>query len=65
MKKKFMWEKIKKQKVYIFIGLNLKGYEDIIGIYILEVEITGYWIGEISNIKSRGVEEIFMILKNG
>ena len=54
-------EEIKKQKIYIFIGLNLKGYKDIIGIYTPEVETTGYWIGEISNMKSRGVEEIFMI----
>ena len=54
-------DEIKKQKIYIFIGLNLKGYKDIIGIYTPEVETTGYWIGEISNMKSRGVEEIFMI----
>jgi len=54
-------EEIKKQKIYIFIGLNLKGYKDIIGIYTPEVETTGYWIREISNMKARGVEEIFMI----
>ena len=54
-------EEIKKQKIYIFIGLNLKGYKDIIGIYTPEVETTGYWIQEIANIKNRGVEEIFMI----
>ena len=54
-------DEIKKQKIYIFIGLNLKGYKDIIGIYTPEVETTGYWIGEISNMKARGVEEIFMI----
>ena len=54
-------DEIKKQKIYIFIGLNLKGYKDIIGIYTPEVETTGYWIGEISNMKARGIEEIFMI----
>ena len=54
-------EEVKKQKIYIFIGLNLKGYKDIIGIYTPEEETTGYWIKEISNIKARGVEEIFMI----
>ena len=52
---------IKKQKIYVFIGLNLKGYKDIIGIYTPEVETTGYWIQEIASIKNRGVEEIFMI----
>ena len=54
-------EEIKKQKIYILIGLNLKGYKEIIGIYTPEVETTGYWSNEIMNIKSRGVEDIFMI----
>jgi transposase-like protein len=28
---------IKKQKIYIFIGLNLKGYKDIMGVYTLSI----------------------------
>lgn len=54
-------EEIKKQKIYIFIGLNLKGYKEIIGVYTPEEETTGYWIREINGIKHRGVEELFMI----
>lgn len=52
---------IKKQKIYIFIGLNLKGNKDIIGIYTPEEETTGYWIQEIANLKARGIQDIFMI----
>ena len=54
-------EEIKKQKIYIFIGLNLKGYKEIIGVYVPEEETTGYWMRAISNLKRRGIEEIFMI----
>ena len=54
-------DEIKKQKIYIFIGLNLKGYKDIIGVYTPEEETTGYWIQEIANFKVRGIEDIFMI----
>ena len=54
-------EEIKKQKIYIFIGINIKGYKDIIGVFIPEEETTGYWMREISNIKERGIEELFMI----
>lgn len=54
-------EKIKKQKIYIFIGINLKGYKDIMGVFIPEEETTGYWMREITSIKERGVEELFMI----
>ena len=53
-------DEIKKQKIYIFIGLNLKGYKEIIGVYTPVEETTGYWIREISNMKTRGIEEIFM-----
>ena len=53
-------EEIQKQKVYVFIGLNLKGYKEILGVYTPEEETTGYWMREISNLKTRGIEEIFM-----
>ena len=54
-------ERIKKQKIYIFIGINLKGYKEIIGLFIPEEETTGYWMREITSIKERGVEELFMV----
>lgn len=54
-------EKIKKQKIYIFIGLNLKGYKNIIGVYIPEDETTAFWMKIFSNIKERGIEDIFMV----
>lgn len=54
-------DKIKKQKVYIFIGLNLKGYKNIIGVFIPEEETTGFWLKVFSNIKERGLDDIFMV----
>lgn len=54
-------EQIKKQKMYIFIGLNLKGYKEIIGLYTPEEENTSYWLRSFSDLKKRGIEEIFMV----
>lgn len=54
-------DEIKKQKIYIFIGLNLKGYKDIVGVYVPEEETTGYWMREISGLKARGIGDIFMV----
>ena len=54
-------EEIKKQKIYIFIGLNLKGYKEILGVYTPEEETTGYWMREISDLKLRGIKELFMV----
>lgn len=54
-------EEIKKQKIYIFIGLNLKGYKEIISVIIPEEETSGFWMKEIMDLKQRGLDEIFMI----
>lgn len=54
-------DQIRKQKIYILIGLNLKGYKEIIGVYLPEEETTSFWLQAFSNIKERGVENIFMI----
>ena len=54
-------DEIKKQKIYIFVGLNLKGYKEILGLYTPEDETTGYWMKEITSLKSRGVESLFMV----
>ena len=54
-------EKIRKQKIYIFIGLNLKGYKEIIGVYYPEEETTSYWSKEINELRTRGIKDIFMI----
>ena len=53
-------EEVKKQKIYIFIGLNLKGYKDIIGIYTPEEETTGYWINVKVNIKMLFLDSLIM-----
>ena len=54
-------EDIKKQKIYIFIGLNLSGYKEIIGVYLPVEETTSYWLQAFSNLKERGIDNIFMI----
>lgn len=54
-------EQVRKQKVYIFIGLNLRGYKEFIGVYLPEEESTSYWLQAFSNLKERGIENIFMI----
>lgn len=54
-------EEIRKQKVYIFIGINLKGRKEVIGLYTPEEETTGYWMREINVLKERGIEELFTV----
>lgn len=54
-------EEIIKQKIYIMIGVNLKGYKEIISVDIPYEETTGYWIRELTGLRERGIEEVFMV----
>lgn len=51
----------KKQNIYILMGLNLRGYKKIIDVIVPIEDTTGFWYTKISELKSRGVEELFMV----
>ncbi|MDO4962527.1 MAG: transposase [bacterium] len=51
----------KKQDVYMIMGINLKGYKRIIDIIVLEEETTSFWFNKMSELKSRGINELFMV----
>lgn len=51
----------KKQDIYIFMGINLRGYKKIIDIIVPEEETTSYWYKKIGEFKVRGIEELFMV----
>ena len=51
----------KKQDVYIFLGLNLRGYKKFIDVVVPTENTTGYWYNKISEFKSKGIEEFFMV----
>lgn len=51
----------KKQDIYIFMGINLRGYKKIIDVIVPEEETTSYWYKKINEFKTRGIEELFMV----
>lgn len=51
----------KKQDVYIFLGLNLKGYKKFIDVVVPTENTTGYWYNKINEFKAKGIDEFFMI----
>ncbi len=50
----------KEKSIYIIIGINIKGYSEIIGFWIGESESASYWLTIFNELKSRGVEEILI-----
>ena len=51
----------KKQDIYIFMGINLRGYKKFIDVIVPTEDTTSYWYNRISNFKVRGIEELFMV----
>jgi len=54
-----------KKTAYVIIGIDLTGYKDILGIWIGEKESSKYWLMLINELKTRGVEEIFIASIDG
>lgn len=46
--------------VYCVIGVNRDGYKDILGMYLGYSEGASFWLGVLSDLQSRGIEDIFI-----
>lgn len=57
--------RIVNKAAYTVLGINLQGEKDILGIWIGENESASFWLSVCSDLKSRGVEDIFIACKDG
>lgn len=46
--------------VYNVLAINNKGYKELIGVYISESEGAKFWLGVLTDLKARGVEDILI-----
>jgi transposase-like protein len=46
--------------VYHILGINLEGRKDLIGMYVSESEGSNFWLGVLSDLRNRGVEDILI-----
>ena len=52
--------KIINKTVYLCVGLNKYGYKDILGMWIGKNESSSFWMSVLTDLKSRGVEDILI-----
>jgi putative transposase len=57
--------KATKKAVYIALGLDLQGKKDVLGLWIGEAEGAKFWMGIMSELKNRGVEDILIACIDG
>ena len=46
--------------IHCIIGLNQEGYKDLLGLYVGENEGAKFWLQVLTDLKNRGVEDIFI-----
>lgn len=52
--------KVIDKAVQIAVGLNNKGYKDLLGMWICQNESASFWMGVLTHLKSRGLEDILI-----
>jgi putative transposase len=51
--------------VYIIYGINVSGLKEVLGLYIGENEGSKFWLQVLTEIKNRGVEDVFILCADG
>lgn len=54
-----------KKAVYIAIGIRLNGSKEVLGMWVGGNESAKYWLGVLTEIKNRGVEDILIVSVDG
>lgn len=52
--------KIADKAVQIAVGLNSKGYKEVLGMWLCQHESASFWMNVLTDLKSRGVEDILI-----
>ena len=51
--------------VYLTIGINMDGLKDVLGMWIAKTEGAKFWLGVLTELKNRGLQEIFIASVDG
>ena len=50
---------------YVVLGINMEGSKDILGIWIGEHESSKFWLNVLTELKSRGVKDVYLFCVDG
>ena len=52
--------KVINKTVYLCVGLNMRGYKEVLGMWIGKNESSAFWMTVLTDLKARGVEDILI-----
>ena len=57
--------RVSNKSIYLAIGVNMQGIKEVLGMWASENEGAKFWLGVITELKSRGVRDIFIACVDG
>ncbi len=57
--------RISNKAIYLAIGVNLQGIKEVLGMWASETEGAKFWLGVVTELKNRGVRDIFIACVDG
>ena len=56
---------VRNKAVYLALGVNLNGEKELLGIWIAQTEGAKFWLAVVTELKNRGVQDIFIACVDG
>lgn len=56
---------VSQHTMYVAIGVNLSGKKELLGLWLAETEGAKFWLNCLTDLKSRGLEDIFVVCVDG
>lgn len=56
---------IQNKSIYMIIGVTMDGYKEVLGLWISETEGAKFWLKIMTELKNRGVQDIFIACVDG
>lgn len=56
---------VRAKAIYLAIGINMEGHKKILGLWIAQTEGAKFWLSVVTELKNRGVQDIFIACVDG
>jgi len=56
---------VRNKAIYLALGINLDGEKELLGLWISQTEGAKFWLGILTELKNRGIEDVFIACVDG
>jgi len=56
---------VRTKAVYLAFGINMQGEKEVLGLWVSQTEGAKFWLGVVTELKNRGIQDIFIACVDG